>query len=122
MAKQRPGRIDPFYVDRAEKARDRLARQPRLTASKAIRAKCLDCSGDNSAEIRRCQVFECPLWRYRMGCSQRTAERRRAGITDPVRVMLDGHKTGMRECGKRTWINPLTGDTEPLTAEIDSEG
>lgn len=34
---------------------------PRL----AIKAKCLDCASFTVAEIRDCQVFGCPLWRYR---------------------------------------------------------
>lgn len=43
----------------------------RLTASKAIRAKCIDCCGDNMAEVTRCQIVRCPLWRYRSGKEQR---------------------------------------------------
>lgn len=39
----------------------------RLTRSKAIRLKCLDCCGGNSAEVNRCELKECPLWRYRTG-------------------------------------------------------
>lgn len=39
----------------------------RLTRSKAIRAKCLDCCCGNSAEVRRCEITTCPLWIYRMG-------------------------------------------------------
>ena len=39
----------------------------RISRSKAIRMKCLDCSGGNSAEVRKCPVTHCPLWRYRMG-------------------------------------------------------
>lgn len=34
---------------------------------KAIRAKCLDCSGNNEAEIRKCVAETCPLWPFRMG-------------------------------------------------------
>lgn len=34
---------------------------------KAIRAKCLDCTCGNSAEVRRCTVEKCPLYPYRMG-------------------------------------------------------
>ena len=37
------------------------------TPIKAIRAKCLDCSAGNEAEIRKCPVYRCPLWPYRMG-------------------------------------------------------
>lgn len=29
--------------------------------------KCLDCCCGNPAEVRRCPMRECPLWRYRMG-------------------------------------------------------
>ena len=39
----------------------------RLTRTKAIRMKCLDCSGNQLAEVRKCPVTNCPLWRYRMG-------------------------------------------------------
>ena len=34
---------------------------------KAIRAKCLDCSYDNYAEVKRCQVPECILYPFRFG-------------------------------------------------------
>lgn len=34
---------------------------------KAIRAKCLDCCGDNMAEARKCTATGCPLWPMRMG-------------------------------------------------------
>lgn len=39
----------------------------RLTPIKAIRAKCLDCSGDNRAEVKKCELDDCPLYHYRMG-------------------------------------------------------
>lgn len=41
--------------------------EERLTRGKAIRLKCLDCCCGNNAEVRRCPVKSCPLWRYRMG-------------------------------------------------------
>lgn len=41
--------------------------QERISRSKAIRLKCLDCCCGQSAEVRRCPATECPLWRYRMG-------------------------------------------------------
>lgn len=34
---------------------------------KAIRAKCVDCSGGNMAEARKCVAVTCPLWPMRMG-------------------------------------------------------
>jgi hypothetical protein len=39
----------------------------RLSRTKAIRMKCLDCCADQLAEVRKCPVTNCPLWRYRMG-------------------------------------------------------
>lgn len=39
----------------------------RLSRSKAIRLKCVDCCGGNMAEVRKCPATNCPLWRYRMG-------------------------------------------------------
>lgn len=39
----------------------------RISRSKAIRLKCLDCCGGNMAEVRKCPATHCPLWRYRMG-------------------------------------------------------
>ena len=39
----------------------------RMTPMKAIRAKCLDCCAGQVAEIRRCGLENCPLFRYRFG-------------------------------------------------------
>jgi len=39
----------------------------RLTPIKAIRAKCLDCSGFQPSEVRRCEIAECTLFPYRLG-------------------------------------------------------
>lgn len=38
-----------------------------LTPIKAIRAKCLDCSGKSPSEVRKCESNDCPLFPYRMG-------------------------------------------------------
>lgn len=38
-----------------------------LSPLKSIRAKCLDCVGDQSQEVRLCPSEGCPLWPYRMG-------------------------------------------------------
>lgn len=39
----------------------------RVSRSKAIRLKCIDCCCGNTAEVRKCPATNCPLWRYRMG-------------------------------------------------------
>lgn len=38
-----------------------------LTPVKAIRAKCLDCCGGQTAEVRLCPITDCALYPYRMG-------------------------------------------------------
>jgi|JI10StandDraft_1071094.scaffolds.fasta_scaffold83989_9 hypothetical protein len=40
---------------------------PLLVGFKAIRAKCLDCCGGISSEVRKCVSVACPLWPLRMG-------------------------------------------------------
>lgn len=37
------------------------------TAIKAIRAKCLDCSGGSANEVRLCELKHCPLYKFRFG-------------------------------------------------------
>ena len=37
------------------------------TPIKTIRAKCLDCSGGSSHEVRLCVIPECVLYPYRLG-------------------------------------------------------
>lgn len=44
-----------------------MAKPKRVTRAKAIRLKCLDCCCGNTAEVRRCEIKDCALWRYRMG-------------------------------------------------------
>lgn len=37
------------------------------TPIKAIRAKCIDCCGNQIYEVKKCTIVECPLYEYRMG-------------------------------------------------------
>lgn len=53
---------------------------------RAIRLKCLDCSGGNSAEVRRCGHADCPLWYHRFGVSVNEAEKRTPGCFDITTV------------------------------------
>ena len=41
-----------------------------LVGMKAIRAKCKDCS-HNDTEVRKCASTDCPLWHLRMGAIPR---------------------------------------------------
>jgi hypothetical protein len=35
--------------------------------NRAIREKCIDCSGGSPTEARKCVAFKCALWPFRMG-------------------------------------------------------
>lgn len=39
----------------------------RTSPLRAIRAKCLDCSGNQPSEARRCEAVSCSLWPFRAG-------------------------------------------------------
>lgn len=41
--------------------------EKRISRSKAIRLKCLECCGDCRKMVKECTATYCPLWRYRMG-------------------------------------------------------
>ena len=38
-----------------------------LQRARAIRMMCLSCCCGNSAEVRRCEITDCPLWPWRSG-------------------------------------------------------
>ena len=61
------------------------------TPIKAIRAKCLDCSGDSSHEVRQCPILDCALHPFRQGknpnrLAQPMTESRKAEIRDRLRA------------------------------------
>lgn len=39
-----------------------------MTASKAIQKNCLDCIGGSAQDVPLCQILDCPLWPFRLGC------------------------------------------------------
>lgn len=42
-------------------------RAAELRPLKAMRAKCVDCSGGSSKLATECHILDCPLWPYRLG-------------------------------------------------------
>lgn len=63
---------------------DVLARYHRVEPGGAgngrvVRAKCLDCCGDQESEIRKCTALACWLWPYRMGSNPFSTRRGRPG-------------------------------------------
>jgi hypothetical protein len=41
-----------------------------ISATKAIRFNCMDCSGGYMSEVKGCKIQLCPLWPFRMGKSR----------------------------------------------------
>jgi hypothetical protein len=72
-----------------------LGHQPEAVL-KAVRRKCLDCSGGSRAEVADCLVRQCPLFPFRFGKNpwrppvseaQREASRRNvATLVNPVKI------------------------------------
>lgn len=54
-----------FFTPKKE-VKDILSKK-QLTPIKAIRTKCLECSGRSYKEARLCVIPDCPLYPYRMG-------------------------------------------------------
>ena len=47
--------------------KDRVVKAGDLTPMKAIRYKCIDCSGGSTHEVKLCVCADCPLWPFRLG-------------------------------------------------------
>ena len=65
----------------------------KLTPKKAIRAKCLDCVGWQSAEVVKCVCKDCSLYPYRFG---------RAVTYDDSGVLIDNQAEAARVRRERT--------------------
>ena len=73
-----------------------------LSASKAIRYKCLDCSGGSFADVKCCGIPKCPLWPFRLGKSrpfdEKASERAlRSGIGFKKKSVLPGLQGNLGE-------------------------
>lgn len=61
----------------------------RLSPMKAIRAKCLDCTCDQQAEVRLCEIKTCALWRFRMGREERDELYVRKPMSEKQRMAIE---------------------------------
>ena len=66
-----------------------------LTPLQAIRAKCIDCSGDNETEVRLCHVEHCPQWPFRFG---KNPFRKKMTLTDQQKLERIARINNVREC------------------------
>lgn len=71
-----------------------MEEQRTLTPVKAIRAKCIECSGGNRSEADRCQIKDCPLYAYRHG---KNPNRKPRSMTDEQREKMRANLEKARE-------------------------
>ena len=64
---------------------------------KAIRAFCLECSGDSTAEVKACPRNVCPLYPFRMG--KNPYRQRREMSEEEKRVLADRLKEARKNSG-----------------------
>ena len=64
---------------------------------KAIRAFCLECSGDSTAEVKACPRLVCPLYPFRMG--KNPYRQRREMSEEEKRVLADRLKEARKNIG-----------------------
>ena len=73
-----------------------------LNRRKAIRARCLDCSGFEYNEVSGCKILKCELHPYRMGTENQDPDKRRKAIRA---YCLDncmiGQKSEVAKCTSR---------------------
>jgi len=47
-----------------------------LTAMKAVRQKCLECSAWSFSEVKACPATDCALWPFRLGRNPRASQKK----------------------------------------------
>jgi hypothetical protein len=67
---------------------------------RVIRAKCLDCSAGNRAEVAACTAVGCALWPYRMGSNP---FKRRGGAGNPASSDESGECGEAAGTGAQNW-------------------
>jgi hypothetical protein len=58
-----------------------MVNMAKITPIKAIRKKCLECSGGSSKEVKCCPITNCPLYLYRFGRRPTEQEKKEIGQT-----------------------------------------
>lgn len=63
-----------------------------MSLMKAIKTKCLDCSGNNKTEVLKCLITTCPLYPFRLGKNP-----------NRIRNMTDEQRQAASERMKKAW-------------------
>jgi hypothetical protein len=70
-----------------------------LSPLKAIRRKCLECSGGSFSEVRICAISDCPLWPYRIGRRPSTIRASSPELLDREHIQREAAFQCLRELG-----------------------
>lgn len=62
---QRTAALEKARLTREENRKNGIKTTKKMTARRAIKVKCLDCSSGSVAEVRACPVKACSLWMFR---------------------------------------------------------
>lgn len=76
----------------------------KLTRTKAIRLKCLDCCCGSALEVRLCSCDSCPLYPYRLGKSPKEAQELKAMEkieNDYEKNKSEAQREAMKKSGQR---------------------
>lgn len=74
------------------------SKKSRLNRRKAIRLRCLDCSGFSIKEARDCKLSDCPLHGFRMAIGKQNPTKRDQAIRQYCLDCMDGSKNEVRLC------------------------
>jgi hypothetical protein len=95
----------------------RVLGHEQMSATAAVRARCLDCCAGQPGEVRACMALSCPSWPWRMGSNPWRApvseQRREAGR----RIMAQLHA---RRQNPGTEPGP-GGETTPAATPVPAE-
>jgi hypothetical protein len=69
-----------------------------LNRRKAIREKCLNCSGWSYAEVENCEFIDCDLFLFRMGTGKQDVDKRHKSICNFCLDCCAGNKFEVYHC------------------------
>lgn len=84
--------------EKKEKVGVRTEKVVSLNRRKAVRERCIDCSGGDLSEVRNCKHTECPLHPFRMGRGKQDPEKRKRAIRDFCLWSTDGQQCEVAKC------------------------
>ena len=95
----------------------------RMSPLRALRLRCIDCSGDSAAEVRLCTAVTCPAWPFRMGKSPW-----RSPVTEEQRARLKDHafgspanRLGTQKSGVQIELQEVAATPVPASPDEDEK-